>query len=200
MSFAALALAVSAVGPFDRATWALEVAPVVIGLVVLGATYARFPLTALAYRLLAFHAVILIVGGYYTYARVPVGFAVQDLFDFERNHYDRFAHVVQGFVPAIVVRELLLKTSPLVRGFWLRIIVTSVCLAFSALYELLEWATAVLFGDGAVEFLGTQGDPWDAQWDMFLALLGAILAQLTLARPHDRELRALRLAGAARPP
>lgn len=192
MSCATLALAVSAFGPYDRATWVLEVAPVVIALVILAGSYARFPLTRLAYRLLAIHAVILIVGGYYTYARVPIGFTVQEWFDLGRNHYDRFAHVVQGFVPAIVVRELLLRTSPLARGWWLRIVVTSVCLAFSALYELIEWLTAVVFGGGATEFLGTQGDPWDAQWDMFLALNGAMLAQLTLARTHDRHLSALR--------
>jgi putative membrane protein len=186
-----LALVLSAFGPYDRATWILEVAPVLIGLIVLTSTYLRFPLSTLAYRLLAFHALILIVGGYYTYARVPAGFVLQDMFDLDRNHYDRFAHLVQGFVPAIVVRELLLRTSALTHGVWLRITVTSVCLAFSAFYELLEWFTAVVFGDGAVEFLGTQGDPWDAQWDMLLALTGALLAQLTLAGLHDRHLHAL---------
>jgi putative membrane protein len=191
MSLAGVALVVSAFGPYDRGTWVLEVAPVELGLGLLAATYARFPLTPLAYRLLAVHAVILIVGGYYTYARVPVGFAVQDWLDLDRNHYDRFAHVVQGFVPAIVVRELLLRTSSLTPGFWLRVAVTSICLGFSALYELIEWLTAVVLGDGSIDFLGTQGDPWDAQWDMFLALLGAILAQLSLARIHDRHLQTL---------
>jgi putative membrane protein len=191
MLLVAIVLVLSAFGPYDRATWVLEVAPVLIGLTVLTGTYLRFPLTRLAYRLLAVHAVILIVGGYYSYARVPLGFALQDMFDLGRNHYDRFAHLVQGFVPAIVVRELLLRTSALTHGVWLRIAVTSMCLAFSALYELIEWFTAVVFGDGAVVFISTQGDPWDAQWDMLLALIGALLAQLTLAGQHDRHLRDL---------
>jgi putative membrane protein len=182
-------LAVSGISPYDRATWALEVFPVVLAAAVLLATYRRFPLTRLAYRLLFVHALILIVGGHYTYARVPAGFWLQDLFDFARNPYDRIGHLAQGFVPAIVVRELLLRCSPVPRGGWLWLLVTSVCLAFSALYELIEWGVAVVAGGGAVEFLGTQGDPWDAQWDMFLALLGAIAAQALLGRLHDRRLR-----------
>jgi putative membrane protein len=194
MALAGSILVLSGLRPYDRPTWMLEVAPVVIGLVVLAATYRRFPLTRLTYRLLALHAIVLIIGGYYSYARVPIGFAVQDLFDLSRNHYDRFAHLIQGFVPAILVRELLLRTSPLARGFWLAITITSVCLAFSALYELFEWLTAVVAGGGATEFLGTQGDPWDAQWDMFLALIGAVLAQLLLSRRHDRELARLQRA------
>jgi putative membrane protein len=186
-----LALIVSGIDPYDRATWILEVFPVVVAVALLLATYRRFPLTLLAYRLLFAHALILIVGGHYTYARVPAGFFIQDLLELGRNHYDRFAHVAQGFVPAIVVRELLIRLSPLSPGGWLWLTVTSVCLAFSALYELLEWGVAVVFGGGAVEFLGTQGDPWDAQWDMFLALLGALAAQTLLGALHDRRLRAL---------
>src|SRR5690606_28365842 len=184
------ALLVSGVAPYDRPTWALEVFPVVVALAVLLATYRRFPLSPLAYRLLFVHALILIVGGHYTYARVPAGFWIQDMFDLARNHYDRLGHAAQGFVPAIVIRELLLRLSPLAPGKLLWLTVTSMCLAFSALYELIEWAVAVIAGGGAVEFLGTQGDPWDAQWDMFLALCGAIAAQLLLGRLQERQLAA----------
>ena len=186
-----LALLVSALAPYDRATWWMEVAPVLIALPILLVTWRGFPLTPLLYRLIFLHALVLILGGYYTYARVPVGFWVQDLFDLGRNHYDRLGHLVQGFVPALVAREILLRRSPLVPGKWLFFLVTCVTLAISATYELVEWATAVLVGEGAMEFLGTQGDPWDSQWDMFLALIGAIAAQLLLARVQDRELGTL---------
>ena len=186
-----LALLVSALAPYDRATWWMEVAPVLIALPILLVTWRGFPLTPLLYRLIFLHALVLILGGYYTYARVPVGFWVQDLFDLGRNHYDRLGHLVQGFVPALVAREILLRRSPLVPGKWLFFLVTCVTLAISATYELVEWATAVLVGEGAMEFLGTQGDPWDSQWDMFLALIGAIAAQLLLARVQDRELARL---------
>ena len=186
-----LALLVSALAPYDRATWWMEVAPVLIALPILVVTWRGFPLTPLLYRLVFLHALVLILGGYYTYARVPVGFWVQDLFDLGRNHYDRLGHLVQGFVPALVAREILLRRSPLVPGKWLFFLVTCVTLAISATYELVEWATAVLVGEGAMEFLGTQGDPWDSQWDMFLALIGAIAAQLLLARVQDRELGTL---------
>jgi putative membrane protein len=191
MLIVTLVLGISAVDPYDRATWLLEVAPVVLAIGILALTYPRFSLTPLVYRLLFAHALVLILGGYYTYARVPPGFWVQDWFDLGRNHYDRLGHLMQGFVPAILIRELLLRTTILRRGGLLFLTVTSMCLAFSALYELLEWWTAVVAGDGAVEFLGTQGDPWDAQWDMFLALIGALLAQLLLNNAHDRALRAL---------
>ena len=186
-----LALLVSALAPYDRATWWMEVAPVLIALPILLVTWRGFPLTPLLYRLIFLHALVLILGGYYTYARVPVGFWVQDLFDLGRNHYDRLGHLVQGFVPALVAREILLRRSPLVPGKWLFFLVTCVTLAISATYELVEWATAVLVGEGAMEFLGTQGAPWDSQWDMFLALIGAIAAQLLLARVQDRELGTL---------
>ena len=180
---------ISGIGPYERHTWWMEVAPVLIGAPILIATYRRFPLTPLAYRLLCVHALILCLGGHYTYARVPAGFWVQELFDLARNHYDRLGHFAQGFVPAIVAREVLLRTSPLRSGRWLFFLVCCVCLAFSAVYEFIEWWAALLGGESAAAFLGTQGDQWDTQWDMFLALTGAILAQLTLAGVHDRELK-----------
>lgn len=183
-----IALIASGIGPHDRLTWILEVAPVVMGALILIATYRRFPLTPLLYRLLFVHGVIMIVGGHYTYARVPLGYWFQDLFELSRNHYDRLAHVAQGFVPAILAREVLLRTSPLRRGKWLFVLVVSVCLAFSAFYELIEWWTSVAVGADADAFLATQGDIWDTQWDMFLALLGSLAAQLMLARVHDRQL------------
>ena len=183
-----LVLAWSGFRPVDRTTWWLEIFPVLIGAPILLATARRFPLTPLVYGLLAVHAMILMVGGHYTYANVPLGFWVQDLFGLARNHYDRVGHFAQGFVPAILVREILLRTSPLRQGRWLFVLVTAVCLAFSACYEFVEWWAAVLGGDSADAFLGTQGDVWDTQWDMFLALIGALVAQLTLSRRHDRVL------------
>jgi len=185
------ALVVSGIDPFDRTTWWLEVFPVLLGIPLLLASYRPFPLTPLLYRLLLIHALILILGGAYTYARVPLGFWVQELFDLGRNHYDRLGHFAQGFVPAILTREILLRRSPLRQGKWLFFLVASVCLAFSACYEFLEWWAALLGGDAAEDFLGTQGDIWDTQWDMFLALIGALSAQLLLARSHDRQLAAL---------
>jgi putative membrane protein len=190
--FAALALlALSGVGPKDRFTWWLEVAPVLIGMPILVATYRRFPLTPLLYRLLFLHALVLMLGGHYTYAEVPLGFWVRDLFGLARNHYDRLGHFAQGFVPAILARELLRRKTPLMPGGWLFFLVTCVGLAFSALYELIEWWTAASTGTAAEAFLGTQGDVWDTQWDMFLALVGALAAQLMLARRHEKELRPL---------
>jgi putative membrane protein len=187
----AVALVLSGVAPHDRGTWWLEIFPILIGVPILLATYRRFPLTNLLYTLLAVHALILILGGHYTYARVPLGFWAQDLFGFARNHYDRLGHFAQGFVPAILAREILLRTSPLRPGRWLFVIVTAICLAFSACYEFIEWWAALAGGESAEAFLGTQGDVWDTQWDMFLALIGAITAQLTLPRVHDRALRKL---------
>lgn len=185
------ALVVSGIGPYDRATWWLEVAPVLIVVPLLAATWSRFPLTPIAYWLIAIHALILILGGHYTYARVPLGFWFQDWFDLARNNYDRLGHLAQGFIPAIVVREILLRLSPLNRGGWLFFLVTCVCLAVSAFYEFIEWWVALIVGSGADEFLATQGDVWDTQWDMFLAFTGAILAQLLLGRVHDRQLARL---------
>jgi putative membrane protein len=187
----AVALVASGVAPHDRVTWWLEVFPVLIAAPLLLATGARFPLTPLLYTLLAIHALILILGGHYTYAQVPLGFWVQDWLGLARNHYDRLGHFAQGFVPAILVREILLRTSPLQRGRWLFFLVTATCLAISACYEFIEWWAALAGGVAADAFLGTQGDVWDTQWDMFLALIGATTAQLTLGRAHDRALASL---------
>jgi len=189
---ASVVLLWSGIAPHDRVTWWLEVAPVLLGAPLLLATARRFPLTALLYGLLFAHAVILMVGGHYTYARVPLGFWAQDAFDLARNHYDRVGHLAQGFVPAILAREILLRRTPLVPGGWLFLLALSVCLAFSAFYELLEWWTALLGGAAATDFLGTQGDVWDTQWDMFLASVGATSALLLLSRLHDRQLARLR--------
>jgi len=188
LGLTAVALLISAVRPYDWATWWLEVAPVLIGAALLVPTYRRFPLSPLLYRLLFFHALVLILGAHYTYERVPLGEWVQEAFNLGRNHYDRLGHFIQGFQPAILARELLLRRSPLVRGRWLVLICISICLAFSAFYELLEWWTALLIGRASEAFLGTQGDIWDTQWDMFLALCGASLALLILRGLHDRSL------------
>jgi putative membrane protein len=186
-----IALVVSRIGALEPGTWVLEVFPIFIAVPILVATARRFPLTPLVYRLVFVHALILMLGGHYTYAKVPLGFWVQDALHLARNHYDRLGHFAQGFVPAIVVREILLRRSPLVRGKWLFFLVTCVCLAVSAGYEFIEWAAALLGGSSAESFLGTQGDVWDTQWDMFVALIGALSAQLLLARVHDRQLARL---------
>lgn len=175
----------------DRMTWALENAPVWVGLAILCFTHRRFPLSSLCLFLLAIHSLILALGGHYTYAKVPAGDWVRDAFGLARNHYDRVGHFAQGFIPAIFVRELLLRKTPLTRGGWLNFLTVSVCLAFSASYELFEWWTAALTGEAASDFLGTQGDPWDTQWDMFLATLGAITSLLLLSRAHDASLARL---------
>jgi len=181
-------LIASGIEPHDRLTWLLETFPVMVGAPALLWTQHRLPLTPLLYRLLVLHAVILIVGGHYTYAQVPLGYWVQDLFSLSRNHYDRLGHLAQGFVPAILVREILVRRSPLAESRWLPIVTVSVCLAFSAFYELIEWWGALIFGASANAFLGTQGDPWDTQWDMFLALTGAVVALTWLSRIHDRQI------------
>ena len=188
LALCALALVLSGISPHDRLTWWLEVAPVLIALPLLLWTGRSFPLTPLLYVLIFVHALILMLGGHYTYAEVPLGFWMQEWFGFARNHYDRIGHFAQGFVPAILAREILLRRTPLRPGGWLFTLVTSVCLAFSAFYELIEWWSAVFLGGGATAFLGTQGDPWDTQWDMFLCLLGALAAQVLLSRLHDRQL------------
>ena len=189
-----LALVWSGYNPWDRLTWFLEVFPVLVGLPILLLTYHKHPLSLLAYRLIFLHALILIIGGQYTYARVPVGLWVQDFFELSRNHYDRLGHLAQGFVPAIIAREVLLRATPLQPGRWLMFLVVCVCLAISAVYELVEWLAAVVSEEAAESFLGTQGDNWDTQWDMFLALCGALLA-LALVRQHDRSMRAAGVYG-----
>ena len=187
------ALVASGVAPYDRGVWWAEVMPVLIAVPILVASARRFPLTPLTYGLIAFFSLILILGGAYTYARVPIGFVVQDWFELARNPYDRFGHFFQGVTPAILGRELLLRTSPLRPGKWLFFLVTLSCLGISALYELVEWAAAELWAGGAVEFVGMQGDVWDAQADMLMAVMGAMLAQWLLGGTHDRQLA--RLAG-----
>ena len=193
----AVCLALSAVGAHDRFTWFLEVAPIFIGVPVLVATYRRFPLTPLSYRLIFVHALILMIGGHYTYAEVPLGYWMKDLFGFTRNHYDRIGHFAQGFVPAILAREVLLRKTPLRSRGWLFFLVTCVCLAISACYEFIEWGTAVATGSKADAFLGTQGDPWDTQWDMLWALIGSLTSQLMLRRLHERQLAMLGVSSEA---
>ena len=177
--------------PFDRATWWMEIAPVLIALPLLWITARRFPLTPLALTLIGLHGLVLMLGGSYTYARVPIGFAVQDWLDLARNPYDRFGHFMQGFVPAIVLRELLVRLGGLRRGALLSVLVLACCLAVSATYELIEFAAAMALGQGADAFLGTQGDQWDTQWDMLMCVVGAGAALLLLSRWHDRQMRGL---------
>lgn len=186
-----LVLGWSAIGPYDWLTWFLEVVPVLVGVPLIWAVRKRFPLSGLVLALVWVHAVILIVGGHYTYARVPVGDWVSELLGWPRNNYDKLGHFAQGFVPAILTREILLRTSPLAGSRWLGFLVVSVCLAFSAFYELIEWGAAVSTGEAAEEFLGTQGYAWDTQSDMALALVGAIAALALLRRAHDRSLARL---------
>src|SRR5882672_5701232 len=186
----AIALVISGVAPHDRMTWFMEIAPVLVALPLLFATRGALAFTTLAYALICVHGLILIVGGAYTYAHVPAGFWVQEWLGLERNPYDRLGHFAQGFVPAIVAREILIRTFRLARGKFLFFVTTCICLAISAFYELVEWWTALALGAGADEFLGTQGDPWDTQWDMFMALVGAGTSQLLLSRWHDRQIAA----------
>ena len=179
----------SGVSPADRFTWFMEVFPVLIAVPILVATHKRFRFTPLVYTLIAIHACILMVGGKYTYAEVPLGFWMERTFGFARNHYDRIGHFAQGFVPALVAREILSRTSPLRGSRWLPFLVVCFCLAFSAFYEFIEWWTALAKGASADAFLGTQGDPWDTQWDMFFAFVGAIVGLVLLSGVHERELR-----------
>lgn len=184
-----LLLAITAIHPHDYTTWWMETAPIFIAVPILIATYKRYTLTPLVYRLLFLHALILMVGGHYTYAEVPLGYWMEDWFGFVRNNYDKIGHFAQGFVPALLFRELLLRSSPLLQGKLLFTLVVACCLAVSASYELIEWAAAITMGQGADAFLGTQGDPWDTQTDMLMALIGAICAQLLLAKVQDGHLR-----------
>lgn len=180
-------LVFSGLQPYDRTTWALEVFPVVIALPVMAFTYRRFPLTTLLYACIFAHALVLMLGGAYTYARVPLGFQIQDLLQLGRNPYDKIGHFFQGFVPALVAREILIRGAYVQGRRMLAFIVVCIVLAISATYELVEWGAAVALGQGADEFLGTQGDPWDTQSDMLLALIGAVAA-LLLSRWHDRQI------------
>lgn len=190
LALTVLALVVSAIHPEDGLTWWMETAPVFLAIPLLLYTARSFPLTPLLYRLIFLHALILIVGAHYTYAEVPLGFRMQEWFGFTRNHYDRIGHFMQGFEPAILAREILRRKN-VVQGKWLVLFVLSVCLAFSACYEFIEWFAALINDQAAESFLGTQGDVWDTQWDMFMCLVGAIAALLFLSGLHDRHLARL---------
>lgn len=191
-SFLVLALlGWSGIHPYDRATWVMETLPAMLVLPLLWATHRRFPLTPLLYILIFLHCAVLIIGGAYTYARVPAGFLVQEWFDLARNPYDKLGHFMQGFVPALAARELFIRLRVINGRSWLAFLSVCVVMTVSALYELLEWAAALAMGQGADEFLGTQGDVWDTQSDMFYALIGAVTALTVLSRLHNRQLRAL---------
>lgn len=187
----AFLLLISGIQPFDRTTWWLEVIPVLIVIPLLYATHQAFPLSPLLYGLIFLHAIVLIVGGAYSYARVPLGFEIAQWLGLERNPYDKIGHFMQGFVPAVAAREILIRNRILATGKMLSFIVICIVLAISASYELIEWAAALLLGQGAEEFLGTQGDEWDTQSDMFFALLGSIMALLSLSKWHDRQIAKL---------
>ncbi|HFF9856928.1 MULTISPECIES: DUF2238 domain-containing protein [Serratia] len=186
------ALSHSGISPYDRATWLMEVAPVLIVLPLLWLTHRRYPLTPLLYTLIFFHALILIFGGMYSYARVPLGFEVQQWLELGRNPYDKLGHFFQGLVPALAAREILLRGGYVQGRKMLGFVVCCIALAISAVYELIEWWAALALGQGADEFLGTQGDPWDTQSDMFCALLGAIAGQWLFGGWQDRQLRRLK--------
>lgn len=184
----AAALAWSAIDPKDYLTWMLEVAPALIGLALLAATYRRFPLTGLVYWLILAHSIVLMIGGHYTYAEVPLFDTIRPWFGFDRNYYDKLGHFMQGFVPALIAREILVRRAVMSSVAWRNFFIGCFCLALSASYELVEWVVALLAGESAEAFLGTQGDPWDTQSDMAFALLGAITALVLLGRAHDRQL------------
>jgi putative membrane protein len=181
----------SGINPKDYPTWVLEVAPAVIGFAVLALTRHDFPLTPLLYLLILAHSVVLMVGGHYTYAEVPLFDSIKPLFGFERNNFDKLGHFMQGFVPALIAREILIRKAVMASSWWRNFFIVCFCLALSAFYELLEWFVAIISGTGAEAFLGTQGYIWDTQSDMGFALLGAILALLLLGRVHDRQLQNL---------
>ncbi|MBX3712328.1 MAG: DUF2238 domain-containing protein [Lysobacter sp.] len=190
LAIAILALVASGIDPKDRLTWLLEVIWVIVAIPIIALNWRRFPLTRLLCWLLVAHALVLIYGGAYTYAETPLGFWLRDTLGFARNPWDRIGHLMQGFVPAILARELLLRCTPLRRGGWLVYLVLAACLSFSALFELIEWWAALIYGADADAFLATQGDQWDTQWDMFLCLAGAIVSLLLWSRLHDRQLGA----------
>lgn len=187
--FVGIGLLISGIHPKDRFTWFLEILPILITAPILLWTFRSFPLTSMLYFLIALHAMVLMIGGHYTYAEVPLGYWLRDFYGGTRNNYDHIGHFFQGYVPAIAAREVLLRRSPLKPGKWLNYIVWSICLSISALYELFEWQTAIWTGASSDAFLGTQGDPWDTQEDMFFCAIGAFMALLTLSRLHDRQLK-----------
>jgi len=178
----------SGIHPHDQFTWLLEVFPAIVGMFILLLTYGRFQFSNLVYFLIALHMIILMVGGHYTYAEVPLFNYIRDAFDLSRNHYDRVGHLAQGFIPAIIAREILLRLSPLSKGTLLNFIIVCICLAISASYELIEFGVSVLTGTAAEAFLGTQGDVWDTQMDMLMALIGSVLALLSLSSWHDNSI------------
>lgn len=188
LAIAIVALVVSGIAPKDRLTWLLEVVWVIVAIPIIALNWRRFPLTRLLCWLMVAHALVLIHGGAHTYAETPIGFWLRDTFGFARNPWDRVGHLMQGFVPAILARELFLRCTPLQRGGWLFYLVLAACLSFSAFFELIEWWAALIYGADADAFLATQGDVWDTQWDMFLCLVGATLSLLLWWRLHDRQL------------
>ena len=187
----AICLVISGIHPFDRTTWILEIFPILIALPILFFTYNNFRLTQLLYFFIFIHMLILVLGGAYSYARVPLGFAIQDWLNLSRNPYDKIGHFFQGFAPALIAREILIRKDVVNGTKMLAFIVGSIVLAISATYELIEWAAALMLQQGAEEFLGTQGDMWDTQSDMFLALLGAIVALVGFTKIHDRQIEKL---------
>jgi putative membrane protein len=178
----------SSIDPRDRTTWWLEVFPAILGALILAITFRRFRFTTLVYTLIALHMIILMVGGHYTYSQVPLFNWLRDRLHLSRNHFDRLGHFAQGFVPAMIAREVLIRNNVVRRGFWLIAVVLSFCMALSATYELFEWLVALISGSNADAFLATQGDPWDTQEDMAMCLLGAIGALVLMSRWHDRQL------------
>ena len=183
-----LSLALSSIHPYDRITWVMEVAPVLLGLPVLLFTYRKYPLTTLAYVLIAVHAIVLIVGGKYTYARVPFGYWLQELLGTDRNPYDKIGHLMQGLVPTLLAREIFYRSKTISLRWLINLLALCVAMTISAVYELIEWAAALMLGQGADEFLGLQGDEWDTQSDMFFACIGALIVWIFLARWHDRQI------------
>ena len=202
LALGVIALGLSAYQATDAFTWLLEVFPAILGAAAMMATYGRFRLTNLLYSLIFVHALILMVGGHYTYAEVPLGYWMESWFGFTRNHYDRIGHFAQGFVPAIIARELLIRHRVVDarRSGWLGLVIVLSCLGVSAIYELIEWAAAVWTGTAADAFLGTQGDVWDSQKDMLMAGIGALTSVLTLSRVHDRAMRRLAPSAGTRSP
>ncbi len=183
----------SGINPKDQLTWFLEVFPALIGIIILGATFNNFRLTKLAYALILVHCIILMIGGHYTYAEVPLFDWIKNYFDLARNNYDKLGHLAQGFIPAIIAREILIRKKIVLKPKWLSFIVVSICLSISAFYELIEWWVAELSGESAEAFLGTQGYIWDTQSDMALALLGAVLALIMLSKIHDKQIKDIAL-------